>query len=114
MTDSNNNDWQDIPKEENPNAIPPKKDDEWDQTWQDVKAGFSQVEKALREAYLKSKDDPRYNTDREQFPEPWCSFGSVHHHCSATAFASSLFMSLVARTPLEKISICLLISALAS
>ena len=61
MTDSNNNDWQDIPKEENPNAIPPKKDDEWDQTWQDVKAGFSQVEKALREAYLKSKDDPRYN-----------------------------------------------------
>lgn len=60
MTDSNNNNWQNIPKEENPNAVPPKKDDEWEQTWQDVKAGFSQVEKALREAYLKSKDDPRY------------------------------------------------------
>ena len=61
MNDNPNDNWQQAPEGSTPPSEPPKKDDDWtDKTWQDVKAGFSQVEQALREAYRKSKDDPRF------------------------------------------------------
>ena len=62
MTDANTpNNWQQVPGDGNPQSDGPKKEEDWtDKTWQDVKAGFSQVEQALREAYRKSKDDPRF------------------------------------------------------
>jgi hypothetical protein len=33
-------------------------------------------------------DHPNFNEDMALFPDPWQRMGSVHHHCSATAFQS--------------------------
>lgn len=35
-------------------------------------------------------DSPDYATQRAQFPDPWQLLGTVHHHCSAAAFQSSV------------------------
>ena len=48
---------------------------------------FPQEPMGMTVRYLETH--PLYTEDRKQFGKDWIQFGSLHHHCTASAFASS-------------------------